>query len=78
MTMKLPLACAIGIAAIAFTQSSLPANAQWELRSNQHEPCWSIANPVRCDGRYRPENPAAHVLFQRDRAAPQSYWIDRH
>ena len=67
------LALAIGLLTLAATAAS----AQWELGSSAYEPCWSIANPVRCDGRYRPENPAAHVLFQRDPAAPQSYWKNR-
>ena len=74
---KLPVVCAVGIAASAFLLSPLPANAQWQLRSSQHEPCWSIANPVNCSGRYRPENPIAHELFRRDPAAAQSYWVDR-
>ena len=67
----------ITASALALSWLSMPANAQWELGASAYEPCWSIANPVRCDGRYRPENPAAHVLFQRDPAAPQSYWKNR-
>ena len=74
MKTKLLCASAVGIAALAFTLSPLPAKAQWELTSSAYEPCWSIANPVRCNGTYRPENPRAHVLFRRDPAAPQSYW----
>ena len=46
--------------------TSVTASAQWQLGPSMHEPCWSIANPVRCDGRYRPENPLAHELFKRD------------
>jgi len=64
---------AIGLLALAATG----ANAQWQLGKSQHEPCWSAANPIRCDGSYRPENPAAHVLFQMDKAAPQSFWYQR-
>ena len=67
------LALAIGL----LTLTTVAVSAQWELGASANEPCWSIANPVRCDGRYRPENPAAHVLFQRDPAAPQSYWKNR-
>jgi hypothetical protein len=59
------------------TLTTVAASAQWQLGKSQHEPCWSIANPVRCDGRYRPENPAAHVLFQMDKGAPQSFWYQR-
>ena len=53
------------------------AHAQWQLGPSTHEPCWSIANPVRCDGSYRPHNPAAFELFRRDEGAPQSYWNNR-
>jgi hypothetical protein len=64
---------AIGLLALAATA----ANAQWQLGKSQHEPCWSIANPVRCDGSYRPHNPVAFELFRRDEGAPQSFWYQR-
>jgi hypothetical protein len=65
----------ISVGLLALTAGG--ASAQWQLGKSQYEPCWSIANPVRCDGAYRPENPAAHELFRRDPAAPQSYWRQR-
>ena len=64
------LALAIGLLTLAATAAS----AQWELGASAYEPCWSAANPKRCDGSYRPHNPAAFELFRRDPAAPQSYW----
>ena len=67
------LALAIGL----LTLTTVAASAQWELGRSQYEPCWSIANPVSCDGSYRPDNPVAHVQFRRDPAAPQSYWKNR-
>ena len=68
------VAGAVGIAAIAFMLSPLPASAQWQLRSSQHEPCWSIANPISCNPHVKP---GAYVNFHRDRAAAQSYWVNR-
>jgi len=72
MTMK-KLALAIGL----LTLTTVAASAQWELGSSAYEPCWSIANPVRCDGSYRPHNPVVFEKFKRDPAAPQSYWRQR-
>jgi len=61
-----------------------PASAQWQLGPSRvtipggsAEPCWSIANPVRCDGSYRPHNPDVFTLFRRDPAAAQSFWYQR-
>jgi hypothetical protein len=67
------VAIAIGLLAL----TTVGASAQWQLGKSQHEPCWSIANPVRCDGSYRPHNPVAFELFRRDPAAPQSFWYQR-
>ena len=54
-----------------------PAHAQWRLGPSQHEPCWSAANPVRCNGTLRPHNPAVFERFKMDKGAPQSYWYNR-
>jgi hypothetical protein len=73
----------LAIAALLIA-TPVAANAQWELGPSRQtipggskEPCWSAANPVRCDGSYRPHNPIVFELFRRDPAAPQSYWNNR-
>ena len=68
---------AIAAFLIATLVAATPASAQWQLGKSQFEPCWSIANPVRCDGSYRPDNPAAFELFRRDPSAAQSFWYQR-
>jgi len=68
---------AIAAFLIATLVAATPASAQWQLGKSQFEPCWSIANPVRCDGSYRPHNPAAFELFRRDPSAAQSFWYQR-
>jgi hypothetical protein len=66
---------ALVVSVLALSASA--ASAEWKLGKSQHEPCWSIANPVRCDGTYRPHNPDVFALFVRDPAAAQSYWRQR-
>jgi hypothetical protein len=67
------VALALGLLAL----TTIGASADWKLEKSAYEPCWSIANPVRCDGSYRPHNPDVFALFVRDPAAPQSYWRQR-
>lgn len=71
------LALAIGVGLLAMPWLTMPVHAQWQLGSSSFEPCWSIANPVRCNGSYRPHNPDVFDLFKRDAGAPQSYWRQR-
>jgi len=73
---KLAFATVVAIGALGLWTAS-PASAQWKLGKSLYEPCWSIANPVRCDGSYRPHNPDVFELFKRDPGAAQSYWRNR-